>query len=239
MTSFRLEKKIPPCKVTKRLLESLEKYILDKGKEISDKVGTPWRRKFEITVTDNLGNESFGSTQKLNDRFYPLTTEVEIDFDANWEKDDLHLNISFSNKRYRESTIAIRTKGNSARELAVGIHNSLDKVIQTNNTMNWFFNPPGWLSFTIFMVSILFLWIGLLSFGRPDYGITYLTERSLILGTIGGVYLYFGPKVYPYITFDSPKAELQSISTAVLIALLVSLVSVAVFPGLVKILLGH
>ena len=81
MTEFRLERKLPPCRVTKGLLESLEKYILNKRNKIGSDIGKPPETdNFKITIADNLGEESVNSTQLLNERFFSSTTEVTINF---------------------------------------------------------------------------------------------------------------------------------------------------------------
>ena len=240
MTEFRLERKLPPCRVTKSLLESLEKYILNKRDKIGSDIGKPPETdNFTITIADNLGEESVNSTQLLNERFFSSTTEVTIKFYAYWyKKDTLRLTISFSNKSYKLSSITIVSESDTARELVAGMSNSLDEIIQPNKTSNWFFHPPVWLSSTIFLVSFIILLLGISA--EHEYGIKHIFWRSVLFSGTGFAYLYFGPKLHPYTTFDSPKADwLQSISSFYKGALAAFLLSAIVYPFLSKILFGQ
>lgn len=246
MTEFRLEKKLPPCKVTKDLLESLEKYILNKKDKIESNIGEPPATdNFKITIADNLGEESVNSTQLLNERFFSSTTEVTIEFYASWyKKDTLWLTINFSNKPYRLSTVTIRSESDTARELAVGMSDSLDKIIQNNKTLNWLFYPPGWLFFIIFLVSVLIFLLGISllakSVGSEEYVINHVFWRCLLFSATGFAYLYFGPKLHPYAIFDSPMADqLQLIGYLYKTVLLGFPLSAIVFPFLSKKLFGQ
>ena len=247
ITEFRLEKKLPPCRVTKDLLESLEEYILDKRDKIGSDIDNPPRTdEFTITIADNLGEESVNSTQQLKERFFSSTTEVTIEFYARWyEKGDtLQLTIKFSNTSYRLSTVTIRSKSDTARELAAGMSNSIDEIMQNSKTSNWLFYPPVWISFPIFMVSVLFLLLGILllvmSIESEEYVINYMFWRSVLFSGVGFAYLYFGPKLHPYTIFDSPRADqLQSISRFYKSALVAFLLSAIAFPFLSKALFGQ
>lgn len=240
MTEFRLERNLPPCKVTKDLLESLEEYILDKKKKIENDIGEPpLYSDFIITVTDNLGEESINSTKSLNNRFLSSTTEVAIKFSARWrEKDKLQLDISFSNKSYRKSAITIKSESISPRELVAGMYNSLDEIIELNKTSDRLFNPPEWLAFIIFMISFGAIFVGISA--EFTFGIKYAFWRSILLSATGFAYLYFGPKLHPHAAFDSPITDRrQSISRAFISILLGFLLSVVIFPFLARILLGQ
>ena len=240
MTEFRLEKKLPPCKVTKGLLESLEKYILNKKEKIEEDMGEPPNRSdLTITITDNLGEESINSTQLLNERFFPSTTEVAINFYAYWyEKDSLQISINFSSKSYRKSAITIKSESISARELVIGMYNSLDEIIEPNKTLERFFHPPEWLGFVIFMISLAAIFIGFLA--EFIAGIKYAFGRGILLSATGFGYLYICLKLHPHTTFDSPIADrLKSISRVCNGILLTFLFSFIVFPFIARILFGQ
>ena len=246
MTEFRLEKKLPPCRVTKDLLESLEKYILNKRDKIESDIGKPPDSDYlTITIVDSLGEESVSSTQKLKERFFSSTTEVTIRFYASWShKDTLRLTIRFSNNSYRLSTVTIESENDTARELVVGISHSLVEIVENSKTLNWLFYPPGWLSFTIFIVSLLFFFLGIalleMSAESGEHAINHTFWRSVLFSGVGFAYLYFGPKLHPYAIFDSPRADqLQSIGNLYKAALLGFLLSAIVYPSLFKTLFGQ
>ena len=162
-----------------------------------------------------------------------------LNFYAYWyKKDTLRLTINFSNKLYKLSSITIVSESDTARELVAGMSNSLDEIIQPNKTSNWFFHPPAWVSFTIFMVSFTILLLGISA--EYEHGIKHMFWRSVLFSVTGFAYLYFGPKLHPYTTFDSPKADgLQSISSFYKSALVAFLLSAIVYPSLSKILFGQ
>lgn len=236
VTKFDLEEKIPSCKVTKALLESLEKYIFDRKEEITKQLGTtPSWDDFEITITDNLGKESIGSTQKLNERFFPSTKKVEISSSTKWNNENkLRLNISFSNESFSRSTITITSTSRSARELTVGMHDSLNKLIQTNKTSSWFFHP-GRIDVFIFLVAFVIILAGFLA--EFSFEMKYAFGRCLLFGIAIILYLWFGPKLHPYITFDSPSADnLRAVSNLFKVALLGFLLSAFIYPLLFKLI---
>lgn len=241
MTEFRLEKKLPPCKVTKSLLESLEKYILSKRDKIGSDIGKhPDSDNFKITIADSLGKESFHSTQLINERFFSSTTEITLEFYASWyEKDTLWLTINFSNESYKLSTVTIKSESGTARELVAGMSNSLDEIIQNSRTLNWLFYPPGWLSGIIFIVSLLFFFLGISLLGisaeSKKYVPNHVFWRSALFSGVGFAYLYFGPRLHPYAVFDSPRADqLQLISRFYTGTLITFLLTAIVFPFLSK-----
>lgn len=156
----------------------------------------------------------------------------------------MRLTIRFSNTSYRLSTVTIRSKSDTARELAAGMSNSIDEIIQNHKTSNWLFYPSVWVSFPIFVVSVLFLLLVIVllaaSIESEEYVINHVFWRSVLLSMAGFAYLYFGPKVHPYAIFDSPKADqLQSISIFYKGALATFLLSAIVFPFLSKALFGQ
>lgn len=249
MEEFRMEKELPTCKVTKNLLEELEKYILKKKKEIENNIGELPEYKysdFKITVTDDLGEESIDSTKQLNERFLSSTTDVVIRLIADWrEKGSLQLYIRFSNRSYmyRRSKVTIESEKTSARELVMGIYDSLDKIIQANKTINWLFHPPQGLSFIIFAISILLLFIGLSALGvfieEGSANAKPIFIRCSSASAIGLAYLYLGPKIHPYVTFDSPKTDNQGIISKTFATIMLGIfLYFIVYPFLREVLFG-
>ena len=219
MTNFDLERKLPSCHITRGLLESLEKYILEKKKILETEIGSPPSTEdLTFSVTDNLGTESVGSTQQLHsNRFLDSTSGVRIRFRVSWYEKDTSLSVSvhFSEDRYR-SSVTVISEGDMARELAVGLYESLSKIIETSKTTNWFFHPPtvvsGLLSGFLFIVLLVLLEVGT----KIEYelGIPRRFLGSIFLTAAGIIYILVGPKIHPYITFDSPRADrLQSIGS--------------------------
>lgn len=241
MAEFDLERKLPSCQVTRSLLESLEKYILEKKKTLENEIGNlQSKENLTFSVTDNLGTESVGSTQQLRaDRFLDSTNDVTVNFRTSWYEKNTSLSVSirFSDDRYR-SRVTVVSESDMARELAVGVYQSLSEIIERSKTMNWFFHPSHLLA--------LFLWIVLVSLPTVgarleyDFGIPHMFLRSVLLDVVVCIYIFLGPRIYPYTTFNSLRADrLRSFSNLYIAALVTFLLSGVLFPFIYKIFFGY
>ena len=241
MAEFDLERKLPSCRVTRSLLESLEKYILEKKKTLENEIGSPPSSEYlTFSVTDNLGTESVGSTQQLRtDRFLDSTSDVTVKLRASWYEKNTSLSVSikFSNDRFR-SKVTVVSESDMARELAVGVYQSLSEIIETNKTTNWFFHPSRLLE--------IFLWVVLVSLPtvgarlQYDFGIPHMFLRSVLLDFVVCIYIFLGPRICPYTTFDSLRADrLRSFSNLYITALVTFLLSSVLFPFIYKIFFDY
>ena len=238
VAKFDLEKSLPSCKVTKALVESLERYLLEKKDAIQSNLKTPpSREEFSISVTDNLGVESVKSVQQLRaDRFLDSTTGVVVSFEASWyeQQTKLSVNSRFDKEPYL-SKLTIASESDAARELAVGIHRSLSDIIETAKTSNWRYHPPAVIDGALWPLSAGFIWIGV--------ALNDFVPHAFLVGVTLAVtlvaYLTLGKRLHPYTIFDSSRAErLQKFGDWFEYGLLAFLVFGSAFPFFRKMLFG-
>jgi hypothetical protein len=206
VAQFVLEKKLPSCKVTKALLESLERYLTAKKEALQSDLKTPPdSERLSISVTDNLGRETVTSAQQLRaDRFLDSTTEVDASFEASWYKQHISLEVDL---RFRteglRSRLTIASRSDAARELGVGVYRSLSDIIETTMTSNWRYHPPEWLEVLLGMLWILPIGIGAALNDRvPHAFLVGITLTAVVLA-----YITLGKRLHPYTIFDSSRAE--------------------------------
>jgi hypothetical protein len=206
MAEFKIEQRVPSVKVTKKLLESLERYLVSKKEAVqADLKLPPENEKFSISVTDNLGTETFSSTNQLRtDRFLDSTTNVRVSFACRWykAKTSLAVDVRFSTTPYLAS-LTVLCEADAARELGVGLYQSLSEITATGKTSNWRYHAPLWLEGPLQGATIgMGLWAVML---MRDHRIA-----GMVLATVAGLafaYFSIGKRFHPYTLFDSSRAE--------------------------------
>lgn len=206
MARFVIEKRVPSVKVTKKLLESIERYLVGKKAALQiDFASPPDSERLTIALTDNLGTETISSTDQLRtDRYLDSTTDIKLTFDCKWYKfkTSLEVDVRFSAKRAL-SSVTVACESDTARELGVGLYQSLSDITATAKTSNWRYHAPPGQEGAIMGVAIsLLVWGAVLVADRPIFGMALAVPGGLAF-----VYLTLGKRLHPYTLFDSSRAE--------------------------------
>ena len=207
MSQFEIEKYMVSCKVTKPLLDSIRKYLIEKKDALQvHKSKPPALDRFRIAITDDLGKETVASTEEMRpSRFLDSTKEVRVSFECTWyePKTSIEVSLKFDTDRIG-SRITVATSGDGARELGHAVYKALSDIIQTNRTGNWKYYPPAHLEGAILGLSACGFLIGLISaFGSKSTASLPL----LAFGLLAFIYGVLGKRLHPYNIFDSSRGD--------------------------------
>lgn len=202
--SFSHEQPLPSLKVTKDLLESLEKYLVKRIVDAAMLTEEEAKLALSIRIEDSLGTEKMISIDQMTpSRFADSTSRVEIELELPFRRDGLRLRVRLSFARGRLfSTLAISATMPNAREVALGLRDGLLRVLEPQRTWHWIAHPSAqWWGCA--MVANLWLGYYLFSTGReaPYY--------PILLGTfaLSWFYLFGISTLRPYTTFESRTSD--------------------------------
>jgi hypothetical protein len=186
MERYSLDKKIPSCFVSKKLIEQLERYLKERLlKKMKGILSLDEKYKFEykLYLKDNLGEEQLVSIDEYHrDKFSNDINKISLDYSINYS--DLKISINFS-KDYYFSDLKINLHCNGATEVTLGILNEINEIIKESGTIHFvFYNKFAWSIYCIWFLSIFLDWISF-SYSRElrDFifflGIAYFLARQI------------------------------------------------------------
>lgn len=200
MIRFEMEKRIFACHVNKNLLTELEDYIKN---EIPKQINVPkknFNERYTISIRDKSGQEEIKSISHHSLSLFPdSTNKIEINVRFFQEK-EFTLSISFDSeysKKYK--SIKISYEANNAREITLGIYDSLSRIIESHRNQNELFHPTG--NIEIFFSVSKFLLILSAFLMLEIYSVLALLFLLIFLITI--TYSFVGSTFKHYITYET------------------------------------
>lgn len=202
--SFSHEQPLPSLRVTKDLLESLEKYLVKRVVDVVMLTEEEAKLALSIRVEDSLGTEEMISIDQMTpSRFADSTSRVEIELASPYRPDGLRLRVRLNFAKGRLfSILAISATMPNAREVALGLRDGLLRVLEPQRTWHWIVHPiPQWWG-GIMGVS---LWLGYSLFSTDSKGPYY----PVLLGIFAFALFYlFGVGILrSYTTFESRASD--------------------------------
>lgn len=193
-------------KVTRDLLEELERYLVTNVARICSLSPDEAARSISIRVEDKRGAENFSSVSQFNTTKFPDSTkcvQLEVDTHIYADGTQLNLQIKFSRGRMM-SKLSIRCKSSSAsaRESVVGLKDGIFRVFEPSKTWHWICNPAPeiWGVLIAAWIVLFFVVWDLIKYPVVRDGVAF-GIIALFICMAGLRYLR------PYTVFDSRSSE--------------------------------
>lgn len=202
--SFSHEQSLPSLRVTKDLLESLEKYLVQRVVDVAMLTEEEVKLALSIRIEDNLGTEEMISIDQMTpSRFADSTSRVEIKFASPYRPDGLRLRVRLNFAKGRLfSTLAISATMPNAKEVALGLRDGLLRVLEPQRTWHWIVHPSAQWWGCVMGVS---LWLGYSLFSTDRKEPYY----PILLGAFAFAWFYLLGigTLRPYTTFESRASD--------------------------------
>jgi hypothetical protein len=207
MLRFISEFQLPSCKVTKPLLQSIEKYLKATipGQFSSDRERQQLEKGLYLSIFDVFG---VGVAKSIDEfapvRFSDTTNCIKIGINMLVGVDDKHLELEIQFHRFRWSSRAkVDCHSPNARELVMGLREGILSLIAPHKTSSWLFNPPAVLHGVL-------LGIGGALLGM--YGASFLVSSpppfATVLCLTFILYVSVPLLLNPYTAFDSARNDM-------------------------------
>lgn len=200
MNEFSIRKKAPSAKISKELIEQLEKYLLVDVPEIIQIDSTIIKEKYTLEITDELGTETLKSIcdYPLN-KFHDGTKEINLGFQI-FKPEELRIYVYLSVEDFA-SKVVLSSKSKKPREKANGIYNGILDHLKTHKNYNYLFHNP-FINGIVFGIGIIL--VGPITYFLRKQDITtaiYLSILAMFLFLIGSKI----DKIKPYSEFDTNR----------------------------------
>jgi hypothetical protein len=201
MPKFEIRQKLPPCRVNKVLLVTIEEYLISK---LQSKFSLPENNAnmdVYVIIKDRFGTETHSSAKDIFlNKFSDTTNEITMSF-INYSS--YHIRILFALDQSC-SHIYIEVTGDQSRETAIGLYQGILSILEPQRYWGWLFHPD-------FIVSYLFVNLIPLSILMFFYFAFYLKNWYLLYIAII-LFLFFSFSILsyfliPYTSFDSRSNE--------------------------------
>jgi hypothetical protein len=206
MTTFSCEEDLPSLKVTRDLIGSLERYLVQRVVDECDLSLDEVKKAFTLRVEDNFGTEHFSSAEQLHTTLFPDSTKrVIVEIEPRWKREGIRLQLRLSFSRGRMlSTLSISATAPNSRELVTGLKDGVLRVLEPQKTWHWICHPGAevWGGLIgVSMVVLFALWK--LDSTHPASGAEFLFLGFLMLWML----ILALPRFRPYTAFDSRAYE--------------------------------
>ena len=206
MSTFSYEHGVPSIRLTKDVLEALERYIPNRIAEACNIAPEDARKGFSIHIVDREGTEHFDSIEQFTpSRFSDSTEKITVDLDARkWSKEGPFVSISLRFSRTRLfSSILITATAPNAREISVGLKDGVLRMLDPHKTWHWWCHPTAEVWGTYIAASIgLAVAAWQLHSKQPVYPLLLVTIMAFCLYALQSLL-----NLRPYTIFDSRAAE--------------------------------
>jgi hypothetical protein len=200
MKTVQQNKSLPSCKVTKSLVQEIERYMLGFPEEGGN---------FQISVEDDLGTETFHSSSELREKFLDSVKAVTLyrrrfyDFVEKTARGQFSLSVSF-NRDGSSSRMEVETANDQARERADGFTHGLLRLLEPHRTHSSLFHPNPFFEGAFFALTpvLLMLAVSSFSWSVPPW-VAAIVVAVALLFTIYRI----GAWLNPYTAFSSRRTE--------------------------------
>lgn len=165
-TEFALDRSINGCVVTRELIQEIEARLKALEQDLfghrADAVS-----KYDLSVFDAYGSETFRSACDLPMRGFPETTEtVRVVLEAKSTTSDstpsdryIKVKLAFRNQHGNQMSVRIRSP--LSREKVIGFCERIDQLIEPHETDAWLFRRRDWVLNLCGLVAVLggFVWV--------------------------------------------------------------------------------
>jgi hypothetical protein len=160
---FASEWELSACVVTRDLLGQIESKL--EALE-ADVIGSGGEKKYEISVFDDFGSETFRAAADIPMRGFPETTqtvhmilETRSSDGTNAGSRSIKLKMVFRSEH--GNRMSLRIRGPLAREKAIGFFERIDQLVEPHEIDSWVFRRRDWVIGLCALVAILagLVWI--------------------------------------------------------------------------------
>ena len=201
MAFFKLEKKIDSCLVTKNLLKQIEDYLLNELPKKTDIPKEKFFENYELIVRDKIGEEILLNISEYKISLFSDSTNYIGHHLSIYRP--IHLEVVIHFNKYKEfAKIEISYESDNPREDAIGIYDSIKRIIESQRNHNNIFHINS-------LFYDLFLFIAIASFVLATF--RFIKGDNITIGIIFSliftVLLFYRvlSSLKPYISFESKK----------------------------------
>jgi hypothetical protein len=202
--SFSHEQPLPSLRVTKEFLASIERYLLKWVVDASLASEDEAPKLLSIEIEDGHGSETVTSiSQVTGSRFADSTSRIQFTLETAYNRNgtDLRVKLCFSSTQIF-STLKIKATMPNARELSLGLKDSLLRILEPQKTWHWIVHPSSKIWHFLLALSLC---ISLLLFQaniKEPYSFLLIGFQILL-----SVYLFVMGSFRKYTIFDSRASE--------------------------------
>jgi hypothetical protein len=209
-SKFEMEKQLPSCDLSKRVLSELQEWFTSRGAELTG----PWTRppEFRIILADSDGTETLSDINLYPPDSLPDRTKmVTVKYDR-WSDvetgSQLELALRFSPHRNLSKLAITVTNKRGSREVAAGLVAGVLTILSTRQNRNsrwhirWRYLTPLYLLGALADAGLILVWMKSGVKG-PPWIILALAVFATIMFSIPVLVLVVGSLFKPYTAFDS------------------------------------
>jgi hypothetical protein len=145
---FASEWELGACVVTRELLGQIESKLEALEADVIGRAGS--EKKYEISVFDDFGAETFRAAGDIPMRGFPETTETiriiletPLSDGASAGSRSIKLKMVFRSKH--GNRMSLRIRGPLAREKAIGLCERIDQLVEPHEIDSWVFHRRDWV----------------------------------------------------------------------------------------------
>jgi hypothetical protein len=150
---FAIDRPLRPCVLTRDLLAQIEKYLVSTERDLFAELSNRNERKFDLSVHDAFGVETFSSASEIPTTGFPETTEVvRLIQETTTEPSDTaiaairYLKIKLTFRNRHGNRIVVRIRGPHARERVIGLIDRIEQLVQSEALGPKFLTNQQWIT---------------------------------------------------------------------------------------------
>jgi hypothetical protein len=135
---FALDRSLRPCLLTRDLLAQIEKYLATAERDLMGEIRCAPDRKFDLSVHDAFGVETFSSASAIPTAGFPESTEnvrltlETFDGEDPAELTGRYLKLKLAFRGRHGNRLLLRIRGPQSRERVVGLVDRIDQLVHAN-----------------------------------------------------------------------------------------------------------
>lgn len=160
---FAFNRPIRPCVLTRDLLQQLEKQLLAAESDMFSGEAKVASRRYEVSVFDSYGVETFSSVGDIPTSGFPEGTEsVRVVLECSSAQAERSLKLKIVFRESHGNQLTFRARGPQARERMIGLWERMRQLVDSRPLDNWIFRRREWVSAILGLVVFLvgLIWAG-------------------------------------------------------------------------------
>ncbi len=195
MSGYSLEKNIKSAFISISLLKEIERYIQEQGENQRTEKSV---FDYSVTIYDKFGEERIGSFKEYSRSTLPNETKV-VTISLQDYMSGFVIKVSFG-KSDLNSKLSISIKGNSAKEKALVIANTIETYVNEHKNLNFIFYSP----YDIIMMILFGISLGPTISLLTKKGISTFSLSCILISVV--ILMYFYLKLLnPYSVLETNK----------------------------------